>query len=94
MNDAAFEALADGDRRRLLSRLAAARDRDEPLSVPGEVVDDEHADRQAVEVRFRHVHLPKLAEHGYVTWDPSTGTVRPGPAFGDLKPLLTVLSDD
>jgi len=102
MDDAPFEALADGDRRRLLSRLAAAREGDESLGVPADVVAatttavaaDEGADRQAVALRFHHVHLPKLAELGYVTWDRSTGTVQPGPAFDEIAPLLAAVASD
>jgi hypothetical protein len=96
MNDGAFEALADADRRLLLSQLAVASDREEPLSVPGDVVErvEQGADRQAVALRFHHVHLPKLTELGYVAWDQSTGTVRPGPAFDELEPLLAVVTDD
>lgn len=96
MNDAAFEAVADGDRRALLVQLAATSDRDEPLSVSGDVVErvEDGADRQAVELRFHHVHLPKLADFGYVTWDQSSGTVQPGPAFDDLRPLLAAVVAD
>jgi hypothetical protein len=101
MNNAPFEALADGDRRRLLSRLAAAREGDEPLRVPEDVmsetaaaVADAGADRRAVALRFHHVHLPKLTELGYVTWDRSAGTVQPGPAFDEIAPLLAAVESD
>jgi hypothetical protein len=96
MDDAAFEALADADRRLLLSELAVAGDRDEPLSVPGDVVEqvEDGADRQAAALRFHHVHLPKLTELGYVAWDQSSGTVQPGPEFDDLEPLLAVVADN
>jgi len=100
MNDGPFEALADGDRRRFLSRLAAAREGDEPLRVPEDVVAetaaaaDAGADRRAVALRFHHVHLPKLTELGYVTWDRSAGTVQPGPAFDEIAPLLAAVESD
>lgn len=96
MNDATFDALADGDRRLLLSKLAASSDPDEPLSVPGDVAElvAGGTDRRTVALRFQHVHLPKLTDLGYVTWDRSTGTVQTGPAFDDLRPLLAVVMDD
>lgn len=55
---------------------------------------EQGADRQAVALRFHHVHLPKLTELGYVAWDQSSGTVQPGPEFDDLKPLLAVVTED
>jgi hypothetical protein len=32
-----------------------------------------------------------LADCGLIDWDPETGTVRRGPAFGEIEPLLDVL---
>lgn len=42
---------------------------------------------------LRHVHLPKLAETGYVDWDRDTGTIEKGPAFDELEPLLDLIEN-
>jgi hypothetical protein len=85
MNEDAFDALADTDRRRLLLALA---DADDPLCVPGDLPGGDTA-----AVSFHHAHLPKLDEYGYVAWDRNRDTVERGPAFADLEPVLAVLRD-
>jgi len=46
--------------------------------------------------RFRlelyHSHLPKLAANGFIHWDSDAGTIRKGPDWEDIVPLLELLS--
>jgi DNA-binding transcriptional ArsR family regulator len=42
---------------------------------------------------LHHVHLPKLAEAGYLEYDRDTHTIRRGPNFGEITPLLRLMAD-
>ena len=41
-----------------------------------------------IEAELRETHLPKLAEAGYIEWDPETGTISKGPRFEELEARL------
>lgn len=41
-----------------------------------------------IETELRETHLPKLAEAGYIEWDPETGTISKGPRFDELEVRL------
>jgi hypothetical protein len=94
--DDAFEALADQTRRRLLLALSREVETEgrsgssgglpvvEPLAALAPAADRERAVRTAL----YHVHLPKLSEMGFVSWDRENGTVAPGPRWEELEPLL------
>jgi len=43
---------------------------------------------------MQHVHLPKLADHGFIDWDQDAQRVTKGPQFDEIEPLLTVLSEN
>lgn len=43
-------------------------------------------------VRLYHVHLPKLEEFGYISWDEAEETVRTGPVWGEIEPVLELIS--
>lgn len=45
-------------------------------------------DPETANVSLKHAHLPKLADAGYIAWDPETGTIERGPAFDEIAPLL------
>jgi len=92
MDDTAFAALADEDRRQLLSTLATTTEGDPPVRLSDDLLATT-PDPSGVATRFHHVHLPKLSSMGYVEWDPESGTVRRGPAFDELSPLLEVLHE-
>ena len=44
-------------------------------------------------VGIRLVHLPRIAEHGFVEWDRDANVVSRGPRFDDLRPLLEMIDD-
>jgi hypothetical protein len=52
---------------------------------------DEGRSSTAVRVELSHVHLPKLADSGYVRWDADAGTVRRGPSFDRVEPIVRIL---
>jgi hypothetical protein len=92
MDDTAFAALADADRRELLSLLAATMEGDPPVRVPDDLILGP-PDSPRAATRLHHVHLPKLTAMDYVEWDAAEGVVRRGPAFEELEPLLEVLQE-
>lgn len=44
-------------------------------------------------IRLYYVHLPQLAEYGFITWDRETRVITKGPSFDDVKPLLELVDD-
>ena len=89
--DAALSILSDRYRRRLLLALLEhnPQDDDDP-QIPADV-DTEPDDREALEIAIRHAHLPKLDDAGLVEWDRETKTVRKGPQFDEIRPLLELM---
>ncbi|MDG5777483.1 hypothetical protein VB773_04205 [Haloarculaceae archaeon H-GB2-1] len=87
--DDIVEALDTRVRRRLLVQLLH-RPEDEPVHVDDFDFD---CDADSVAVQLHHVHLPKLADMGFVEWDDETGEVRCGPRFDLLEPVLDVLDE-
>lgn len=93
MNNTAFEALADEQRRRLLVSLLEEDQRTVSAVVSG-AIEEETATRNASkQVAMRHNHLPKLADHGFVQWSRGTGEIIQGPQFDQIRPLLEFVSD-
>jgi hypothetical protein len=79
-----LSALAARPRRRVLVGLL-----DGSLDI--ETVAEGSDDPDSMAIRLRHVHLPKLAEAGYVEWDPDTDRIRQGPSDPEGEPVLEVL---
>ena len=90
-----FEALADQYRRQLLLALYESNPQDDrdldPLDLleAGKTVDDLDVDR----LRLRHVHLPKLADMGFIEWDQESGKLSKGPNWAEIAPLLRLMHD-
>jgi len=91
----AFEALANPYRRQLLLALFAENPQDDedldPLNIlkQGETVDT----LDATHVKLEHVHLPKLADMGFIGWDRESGELSKGPNWGEIAPLLQLMDD-
>lgn len=51
------------------------------------------ADLDRLKAELQHIHLPRLAEAGYIDWDAETQTVRRGPNFNEVAPLLQPIDD-
>jgi hypothetical protein len=87
--DRALFHLSDHFRRRvllLLSDHGPARTEFHLDDVAGE-----DGMRPPVRTRLYHVHLPKLGDAGYVEWDRESGSVRRGPNFDEVEPLVDLL---
>jgi hypothetical protein len=79
MEDHAYRALADGQRRAVLLALI---DRSS-LSVSSLL-----SGKEFHSVALHHKHLPMLAAMGYVAWDQSSDTVARGPRFDVIRKLV------
>jgi predicted transcriptional regulator len=89
--DDMVDALADVQRRKLLVALLEHNPQDDtPV-----VIADSESDADAVErlVTMQHVHLPKLADYGFIEWNEETHEVTKGPKFDEIRPLLELLDD-
>lgn len=85
-----FKALSHPYRRRVLIELSDHNPRDEDELSPGELV----AEDEALELftqELYHVHLPHLDDAGYIEWDREQHTVRRGPQFDEISPLIELM---
>ncbi len=83
------DSLANVQRRKLLVALMDHNPQDDtPVAVVGS---DEDAVGQLIEMQ--HIHLPKLAEYGFIDWDKESHEVAKGPKFDEIRPLLELLDD-
>lgn len=82
--DAALSLVADRQRRRVIRRLRTDSDGETTFE---ELVDDLHdadateslpadTDREGLEIRLIHSHLPKLADHGLIEHRRDEGVIR------------------
>jgi hypothetical protein len=89
--DTALNILAHKYRRRLLTALLEhnPQDDDDP-QIPG---DDEleETDLDSLQIAMSHSHLPKLEEAGFIEWDEASDSVRKGPRFDEIRPLLELM---
>lgn len=89
--DDMVDALADVQRRKLLTALLEHNPQDDaPVAVA-----DSNSESDAVErlVSMQHVHLPKLVDYGFIEWNKETHEVIKGPNFEKIRPLLELLDD-
>lgn len=83
------DALADIQRRKLMVALLEHNPQDDtPV-----IVADSEGESDAVErlISMHHVHLPKLADYGFIEWNEETHEVMKGPKFDEIRPLLELL---
>ncbi|MBX0348351.1 DUF7344 domain-containing protein [Haloarcula pellucida] len=86
-----MDALADFQRRKLLVALLEHNPQDDaPV-----VIADSESESDAVDrlVSMHHVHLPKLADYGFIEWNQDTHEVIKGPKFDEIRPLLELLDN-
>ncbi|RQG92289.1 ArsR family transcriptional regulator [Natrarchaeobius chitinivorans] len=83
--DELYDAISNETRRNLLfSLLNEAPQTDLPNNLdtpPGNL------DR----IEYRHKHLPKLDDYGFINWNRELDRVERGPRFGDVRPVLEAL---
>ncbi len=84
--DAAFDVLSSNYRRRILFGLADGKLR---VSDVAERLNSEFGDeRDRIELALHTIHLPKLADFGFVEWHRGSNEIRRGSRFEDIRPLL------
>lgn len=88
--DVHLDTIAHVERRRLLVALMERQGGEETPVTFDEWWDD--ADSRETMAAMRHNHLPKLADRGVIRWDPERRRVRKGPRFGEVAPLVALLS--
>ncbi|WP_255194661.1 DUF7344 domain-containing protein [Natronobeatus ordinarius] len=107
-DDELFDALADSRRRQLLVELLTHNPQHVPeLSRKSQEIAkaDEKLFQQHLSssrtipgvdeglLRLHYIHLPKLADYGFIEWDRNTHVVTKGPRFDEMRPLLEPLID-
>jgi hypothetical protein len=88
-----FDALRNPYRRRILVAISDHNPRNitEFTQTKFASVDGDKADPQQLELELQHSHLPKLAEKGYIDYNPETQTIRRGSSFNEIAPLLKLM---
>ncbi|WP_254532914.1 helix-turn-helix domain-containing protein [Natrinema gelatinilyticum] len=91
--DRVFDILANKYRRRLLVALLEHNPQDdEGPQIPTDVeLEDE--DLESFQIRMTNAHLPKLEDAGVIEWDQGNNTVRKGPRFDEIRPLLELMQN-
>ncbi|XVH33292.1 DUF7344 domain-containing protein (plasmid) [Haloferacaceae archaeon DSL9] len=91
--DVMLDVLANRYRRRVLVALLEHNPQDDhDPQIPDDVT-LETEDLDSLMIRMRHTHLPKLEEAGFIEWDQETNTVRKGPQFEEIRPLLELMEN-
>lgn len=85
-----FAALSHPRRRRVLS-LVGEQEFATGDDYSVEAVASETDDPERLRTELYHHHLPKLAEMGYIEWDPETLAFRRGSEFDEIQPLIDLL---
>lgn len=91
--DSMLDILSNKYRRRLLVALLEhnLQDDEDP-----QIPDDVHLESEDLDqlmVHMRHTHLPKLEEAEFIEWDQESNSVRKGPRFDEIRPLLELMQN-
>lgn len=89
--DECFDALSNRQRRRVLVALLHHNPQSADFQSSDDIVSGEATDELAIQMH--HVHLPKLADMGFIEWDRTANSIRRGPAFEEIQPLLALLDE-
>lgn len=46
------------------------------------------------ETALHHIHLPKLENYGFISWDRATDELTRGPGWADIGPVVELLRDN
>ncbi|WP_340100320.1 DUF7344 domain-containing protein [Salinibaculum salinum] len=87
-----FDALSHPYRQRILIFVSEHNPQDEDESSVANL-EREDDEIELTQVELYHVHLPKLADAGYIEWDADTHTIRRGPTFDEIAPLLRLMAE-
>ncbi len=89
-----FDVLSHRYRRRILVEVYRRTDRRRRSAFRVEAFSTRDELPEACRVRLHHVHLPKLAAAGFITWDRERGVVDRGPRFREIEPAIRLLHDN
>ena len=106
-HDDVFDALTASHRRQLLVNLLSSPQHvPEPSGISREVAEaDENllqrylsssrmiAEVDEYSVSMHHIHLPKLAEYGFIEWNQDDNLVVQGPRFDEIRPHLKLVAE-
>lgn len=84
-----FQSLQAQPRRRLLTSLAAHEPTDKIHFT--ELRADESVPGTPIHAEYVHIHLPKLADAGYITWNQQTHEISQGTRFDEVEPFLELV---
>lgn len=88
--DDMLDVMSHIQRRKLLMALIEHNPQDDTPSIPVDSGDETSIEQF---VQMKHVHLPKLVNHGFIEWDQDTHEVTKGPNFEQIRPLLELLDE-
>ena len=91
--DTILNVLENQYRRRVLITLLEHNPQDaDDLKIPS---DSELADEdlETLRIYMTHTHLPKLEESGFIEGNRDTNSIRKGPNFDEIRPLLELLQN-
>lgn len=81
--DGVFEVLTHSERRKLL--VALANKTSDGISIDSSEMPESRW------IELNHVHLPKLDDLGFVTWDAESHVITKGLRFKELQPMLSFI---
>lgn len=86
-----FDALSAEPRRQLIVSLLDSPD-GKPVSLPESAVNPNvPVDPDRLRGELHHCHLPKLADAGFVEWEPDPLVAYPGPRFDEVAVVFDSL---
>lgn len=88
--DNVLDALSNPYRRQLLVALLAHNPQDDDDRDPLDVIPAPD-EPEVLQTELVHVHLPKLADRGYITWNRDENTISKGPNWDEIAPLLELI---
>ncbi|KTG18023.1 DUF7344 domain-containing protein [Haloferax profundi] len=86
-----FDALRHVYRRRILMTVAQQNSQDEDDITSESIADGNDDALEHLQLELYHIHLPKLADAGFIDWDRDSGVITRGPRFGEIEPLLRLM---
>ena len=88
--DTIFRALSHPTRRHILTTLRQKQLR-RSNEIPVAALTPDESDNGRFHVRLYHQHLPRLDTVGFISWNPDEETIRPGPNYGAITPVVDLL---
>lgn len=88
----ALRMMASPYRRRLLFTLLDHNPEDE-YAIPETMAEETDTQFEQLVTEMYHNHLPLLENAGVIDWDENEKTIKKGPRFQELVPLLTLVYD-